>query len=132
MDHRTGQQYLARIRETVETYSQEPSCFPVHSLMEGSDEQNRASNEVLKAISDMSTRLDEALAAITSTDNLLDGTASAASTGYESVTKIAEGMDLIQNTFSGVASTVRQLGKRSEKIGGMVQAIQALLSRSTY
>ncbi len=102
----------------------------VEGLLGGVDAQSRASGEVLEAVVDMSQRLDEALLAIKSTEELLNGTAQAATSGHESVGKIADGMDLIQNTFSQVATTVRQLGQRSEEISGIVQAIGSIAEQT--
>ncbi|GGO05605.1 methyl-accepting chemotaxis protein [Saccharibacillus kuerlensis] len=102
----------------------------IQEIADGSEKQVRSSEAFSRATQEISNGMEEAASSIQFVSELTDATNSKAQEGNAVVIKTVEQMYLIQDSTTGAAEVVNQLGRKTNEIGTIVGLITEIASQT--
>lgn len=102
----------------------------IDQIARGAQEQSRSIEQAASSVAQLNASIAQVAAASKELASAGEQVGSAATSGAETVRKSARGMVAIKETASSAASKVAELGKYSEQIGSIVEAIDDIAEQT--
>lgn len=124
----SSQQLTAGASETVEVTA--VVAKSIQGVANGADTQLKSVDKAVKAVEEMSSEINTAIANTTNMAEVMDKTTAAANNGGQLVDTVVREMGVIEETVFHSAKAVTGLGERSREIGLIVETISGIASQT--